>query len=345
MLGVIVMGNNSGIGNQSRRYVNMLKPDRILYIDSTSFSKNKEQHMEWYDSFKGYKVDGFPTNREINVFLKGLTHVLVTENPMNFYMLDACKQAGIKLFIASNYEFCDHLNNRNLTLPYKFLMPSYWHLETMIEKFGADRVMYLPPPTDPNEFAQARETNFARRGDRPKLLHIIGTLAVHDRNGTLDLLEALKYTQSDFELTIRSQHQLPKEYNTNDSRVRFAVEDIKDPQDMYKDFDALILPRRYGGLSLTTNEGLMSGLPIIMPDISPNNKLLPKEWVVQANKKGEFFTRTMIDIYEVKPQDLAQKIDWLLSQDLESIKIQAFDLGHSNFSPAVLRPKYEELFK
>jgi glycosyltransferase involved in cell wall biosynthesis len=341
-LGLIVFCNNSGLGNQTHRLAEMIRPDRLLAIDSSGFSKNKKQNWNWYKGFSGYKVSGFPSNFEIKKFLKGLTDVMVCENPLNFFLLSEAKRLGIRVFIQSNFEFCDHLN-KNIDLPTKFLMPSYWKVEEMKEKFGDDRVQYLPPPIDPNDFKNARDINFTRNG-RKRFLHIIGTLAINDRNGTLDLLEAVKKSESDFELVIHSQHNLPDNYFINDHRIKYRIEDMANPEQLYKDFDALILPRRYGGLSLSTNEALMSGLPVIMPDISPNNELLPKEWLVPAKIKTKFMTRTMIDVYQTNIKMLAKKIDEFANKEsLDNDKINAFDLGHSNFSPSVLRSKYQNL--
>jgi glycosyltransferase involved in cell wall biosynthesis len=333
-LGLMVRGDYGGISIQSRRLANFLKPERILYIDSRSFSKNKEQHPEWYDGFNGYKVDGFPTNREVIKFMQGLTHFLCIENPHNFLFFSLGKQKGIKTFCQTNYEFADNIRDPSLPLPDKFLMPSYWKLDEMKERFDAE---YLPPPINPEEFSTARDINLNRKGNR--FLHIVGTLAAEDRNGTLDLLKALKHTQSSFELIIRSQHPLPPEYMTDDHRVKYIIENTPETQDMYKDFDALILPRRYGGLSLPVQEALISGLPVLMPDISPNNQLLPKEWLFKARKKSELFTRMIIDVYE--SLDIAEKIDWLVNQDL---KAQAFEIGYNEFAESSLKERYDKHF-
>jgi len=211
----------------------------------------------------------------------------------------------------------------------------------MKQRFGDDKVIYLPPPIDPNEFKEAREVNFKRKGTK-RFLHMVGTLASKDRNGTLDLINSLKYTKADFELVIHSQQELPREYMVEDRRVKYSMRNVENACDLYKDFDALILPRRYAGLCLPTNEALMSGLPVIMTDTSPNNEWLPKEWLVKCKKIGEFMTRTMIDIYGSDIKALAKKIDWLVEQD-DDIKIQAFDLGYSNFSESVLLPKYQNI--
>lgn len=336
------MSNNSGIGNQTRRLCQMLKPFRIMAIDSTNFSKNKEQHWNWYDGFTGYKINGFPSNHEVDAFLKGLTHVLCVENPFSFYLLKRAKMLGIKVYIQTNYEFCDHLCN-NIELPTKFLMPSYWMLQEMKARFGPERVEYLPPPLDPAEFKHAREVNFLHAGPR-QFLHIVGTLAVHDRNGTLDLLHALQYSRGKFTLTIRSQHPLPAEYSVDDYRVRYVIEDAQEPAQMYEGYDALIMPRRYGGLTLSMNEALMSGLPVIMTDISPNNMILPKDWLVEAGRTGSFMARTSIDIYASNLRKLGEKIDWLVNQDLDRMKTNAFNLAHKTFAPSSLKVAYDRLW-
>jgi len=343
-LGMFVFANDSGLGAQTRRLCQMLKPDRLLAIDMSKLSKNSIQHFEWYDNFNGYKVNGVPTNHELIVFLRGLTHVILCETALNNQFYALAKQMNVKVFLQSNYEFCDHLVN-NIIPPTKFLMPSYWKIMEMQTEFGEDRVMYLPPPINPIEFKEARQINFARQStDKPRFLHIVGTLAANDRNGTLSLLESLRYSKGDYELVIRSQHELPKEYIVNDRRVKYDIQNVTDAQDMYKDFDCMILPRRYGGLSLTTNEALMSGLPVIMSDISPNNKLLPAQWCVPAKKIGQFKTRTMIDIHGVDVKMLGKTLDWLCENNLDQMKTQAFEMAHSNFSESVLQSKYEALF-
>ncbi len=342
-LGIVCFANDGGLGAQTRRLTYMLKPDRILVVDSSGFSKNRHQNWQWYSGFAGYKVDGFPSDFEVRKFLAGLTDVIVCENPLNFHLFAYAEKLGIRVYCQSNYEFCDNLDKPHLPLPYMFLMPSYWMVDEMKQKFGDSRVMYLPPPIDMNEFREAREANFARRG-KLKLLHIVGTLAAHDRNGTLDLLDALRYTDSDFELVIRSQHELPAEYLVTDHRITYRIGNEIENSALYKDFDALILPRRYGGLSLTTNEALSSGLPVLMPDISPNNKLLPKEWLYEARKHTDFMARTKIDVYKTEPKKIAEKIDWLLSQDLGELKPKAFEIAYDNFSDTILRDKYINLW-
>lgn len=351
-LGIMVRGDHSGLGAQTRRMCQLIKPERILYIDSTPFGRNTQQNFNWYDGFSGYKVKGFPNNKEVEKFMDGLTHFICCENPHNFHFYEYAKKRNIKTFCVVNYEFCDNLAHPEYPEPDYFIMPSYWKMEEMVKKYGKDRVIYLPPPMDPNEFKIARQTNINREGKQIKFLHVIGTLAAHDRNGTLDLIEALKLTKQDFSLTIKSQHPLPPEYITNDPRISYKVGNEADNQSLYTDFDALILPRRYGGLCLVMNEALMSGLPVLMPAISPQSELLikAKGWDFQsllfsAKQTGQFMARVPIDIYTSDFKILAKTIEDFSRFNSPQNKVNAFELAYKEFSNTVLEERYSDLWQ
>ena len=341
-LGILARMDDSGLGNQTKRLVDFLKPEKVLVIDSTPFGKNKVQHRDWYKDYNAFGIKGFPTNNDVEIFGKDLTHFFCCENPHNFHFYVYGKRKNYKTYCQTNYEFCDNLN-RLVPLPDKFIMPSYWYLEDMQHRFGNDRVLYLPPPLDLSKFDS--ETNKARSY---RFLHIVGTLAEHDRNGTLDLLSIIKYIPYDFKLVVRSQHQLPSEYIIKDERIVYEIGNVQNPADMYKGFDALILPRRYGGLCLTCNEALASGLPVIMPDISPNNRLLKKNWLVDAKKVNTFMARVSIDVCSVDDMLLVDRISEFITMKNEQLlkeKQDALQIAKDNFSEEVLFPKYAELWK
>jgi len=293
-----------------------------------------------YDGFTGINSNGFPDNITVRKFLNGLTHVLTAETFYSYEMLRLARMHDIKTFNQVNYEFCDNLL-RKLPEPYMWLMPSYWSLKVMTDKFG--NVQYLPPPIFTNDFKQARETNFARSGYR-RFVHIVGKQASHDRNGTEDVLEALEFVDADFELVIRSQYDLP--YKINDRRVTFDIGNKLNQNELYQDFDAMIMPRRYGGLCLPMDEALSSGLPVIMTDISPNNQILPENWLVQVAAKKQFMARTMINCFKSDVADLAKRMTELATMsddELLAEKQRAFEIGFNEFDADNLRPKYYEI--
>ena len=334
-IGLIARSDNSGLGNQTRELAYMLNPSKILLIDSGSFNEN-EQHPEWYSSYNVQNNLGFIGDRVALEFLQDLDVVISCEIFYNKNFPNLARESGVKTILQYNYEFLDHLQHRRLPFPDILLSPSSWYLEDVVSKFGSFcKTIHLPPPTDHNKFENARKTNLKTN---KKLLHIAGRVAIMDRNGTDTVIEMMKHSKEDFVLEIRSQEKL--NYSINDDRIKIISNNIKNQEDLYSGYDAMVLPRRYAGLCLPMNEALLSGLPVFMTDISPNNQVLPSEWLVSSHKIGELMTRTMLDVYSADPVQLAAKIDAYMSSDQTEEKKKAFDIGYSNFSQESLRQKY-----
>ena len=338
MLGLIARSDKTGLGYQTRNLAYMLKPDKIMLIDSTSFNGNK-QHPEWYDGFDVVTIKGFPREHHCRQFITGLTKLVMCENPYNFALIKLANEQGIKTFIQYNWEFLEY-HRAGFPRPTNFWSPSYWHLDKMQSAYPD--TIYLPPPSYANDFKTAREVNFNRSGKR-RFLHIIGKAAHADRNGTASVILAALNSKNDFELVIKSQTPIDK--RVDDKRIVYEVGDPDDQADLYADFDAMILPRRYGGLCLPMNEALLSGLPVIMTDISPNNRVLPAEWLVPATVIDRFLARTMIDVYEADINVLTARIDGLCDlrlEELNGLKAEALQIALENYTNDRLLPKYEE---
>jgi hypothetical protein len=334
-IGLIARSDNSGLGNQTRELAYMLNPNKILLINSSTFNEN-EQHPEWYKNYSVQENLGFIGDKVALDFLKDLDVVISCEIFYNKNFPNLARESGVKTILQYNYEFLDHLQHRRLPFPDMLLSPSSWHLEDVVNKFGSFcKTIHLPPPTDHNKFKNAREANLKTN---KKLLHIAGKVAVMDRNGTDTVIEMMKHSKEDFILEIRSQQKLS--YSINDDRIKIIFDDIKNQEDLYSGYDAMVLPRRYAGLCLPMNEALLSGLPVFMTDISPNNDVLPSDWLVESYRIGELMTRAMLDVYSADPAQLAAKIDMYMSGDQAEAKKEAFDIGYSNFAQESLKQKY-----
>lgn len=319
-LGLIVRQDNTGLGYQSRALNKMLNPHKVLRIGK----------------------DEIPTYAQFEWLFKDIDTMLTCETPYVYEAWNWAQQAGVKTFCQPNWEFFDGLVQPNMPHPDQYLIPSYWHLEDFQKMFP--NATYLPPPTP--DLPIARKVNIRRSGGiyRPgkrRFVHIVGHNAMYDRNGWADLRDALGHTDADFELVVYSQQDIT---GVADPRVKYHVFDIKNQEDLYTDFDALILPRRYGGLCLPMQEALMAGLPVIMPDISPNNRILPKDWLLPAEITAHFEGRSTIDVYSTV--GLAQKIDWLCAIPNERLKFEkelAYNIAYTNYSSQVLKSRYEDL--
>jgi hypothetical protein len=319
----------------------MLNPNKILLINSAPFNNNK-QNPDWYKDYNVYSTkNGMPTTKEIVWFLKDVDVVISCETFYHLDLVDLARQQGTKTILQYNYELFGNLTNPNWSLPDVLLSPSLWNIEIVKEKFGSVcDVIHLPPPTNESLFNKAKDNNLSK--DHNRILHIAGKKAAKDRNGTESIFEMVKHSKEDYELVIKSQ--TPLNPNCKDSRVKIEIGNPASREDMYDGFDAMILPRRYAGLCLPMNEALMSALPVFMTNVSPNNKILPEDWLVESTKIGSFRTKSMVDIYDIAPDKFANIVDgYIKNNNKKEFKEKALSIGLENFSIDKLKQKYLEI--
>lgn len=342
-LGIIVRSDNTGLANQTLAITKMLNPSKVILINSTPFNGNI-QHPDKYKGYGGLIVDGFIRRSHIRKVLAGITHLITCEIPYNYQVFSYAKAIGVKTVLQPNFEFLDYLIDETLPYPDAFFLPSNWRVDEINSKFSnKTKIEYLPPPTFEADYEKAKNINMSRSG-KIRILHVRGREAVYDRNGTESILMSLKHSKADYELVIRSQSAFNSPL-LNDPRVKLDIRDLSTPQELYEDFDFMVYPRRYGGQAMPCNEALISGLPVIMNDIDPNNRILPKKWLVKATKESSFRARTDIDVYTSNYKELGAKIDELVSlgrKELDKHKQEAYNLGIQNFSPSVLKNKWLE---
>jgi glycosyltransferase involved in cell wall biosynthesis len=337
-LGIIARADKTGLGNQTKELVDMLKPDKVLLIDSSHFNGNK-QYPEWYEGYNVTKTQaGFMSNMEVNAFLNEIDVVISCEIFYNRRLAALAHRRGIKTILQYNYEFFEYFVVEGMRQPNILLSPTTWHLDYMDKYFGGkSKVMHLPPPTTPAIFDDAKKINMAKTHKR--ILHVAGKRASKDRNGTDVVIEMLEYSKANYELVVTVQG----DFNPYCSDPRLTIDNSNPDNraELYSGFDFVILPRKYGGLCLPMNEALLSGLPVIMTDISPNNDILPPEWLVEASKTAEVQFKGLVELYETDPQKLAELVDKFVNEyDIAEEKQKAFDLGYNTFSPDVLKDKY-----
>jgi glycosyltransferase involved in cell wall biosynthesis len=279
-----------------------------------------------------------PRTKEILSFLDDIDVVISCETFYHLDFIDIARKKNIKTILQYNYELFGNLVHPEWLLPDVLLSPSSWNIEVVRDRFQSEcKVYHLPPPTDTSLFNSARENNLSKTHRR--ILHVAGKKAAKDRNGTNTVVEMLKHSTADYELVVTTQ--TPLDFITKDSRLTVNKDNIRNREDLYNGYDAMILPRRYAGLCLPMNEALISGLPVFMTDIPPNNQILPKEWLVQSNKIGEFKTKSMVDIYDANQEELAKSIDdYFNNKSIYDNKQKAIEIGFNNFSVETLKDKW-----
>lgn len=294
-IGLIARADSRGLGIQTLEVFRHLKPVKTMVVDCPS-ANPLPIRRDWYPGATW--IHGLPTARDFRTWLQGLDVVYTAETGYSPALWDEAEHAGVKTVLHVNLEFLDRHDRPTL-----WAAPTLWRFDELPEP-----KLHLPVPITllPDHPHPATASQF---------LHVIGRPAIHDRNGTHILLEALRYVQTPITVTITCQDSsyvadaLPGVHVPGHVRLDVRTGDVADHRDLYADQHVMVLPRRFGGLCLPAQEAMGAGMPVIMPHISPNNSWLPARWLVPAEQRGEFTAKTRVQLYTTDPYELAVKMD------------------------------------
>ena len=344
--GLIARADESGLGIQTWEIYRHLNPDKVLVIDLDEMADDRDHCNKHVDlsRYPGALVNEGPTPSPhiIEGFLEGLDLVFTCETFYTYDLLNRANHRGIKTILQYNYEFLDYLRDPHLPRPTLLAAPSLWNYFRV--HFSSK--IHLPVPIATEVFTPNPDPPATAR----RFLHPVGRPATHDRNGTKNLIAALRHVRTPMTIRFSCQRTDTLDALLADAVIPHHVEVIvagpaKNYWDNYADVDAVILPRRYGGLCLPANESLGAHLPVLMPNIDPNNRWLPADWLYPATPSGGFEARAHIDVYKSPPVSLARTIDrFATDPDLyKKAKDQARELAGA-MSWETLAPQYRRIF-
>lgn len=330
-LGLIARADNSGLGIQTWEFYKHMKPAKTLVVDLSDLNGNK-QFPERYPDNATF-ASGLLNTGTIIEFLQDLDVVFVAEAPYNYYLYARAREMGIKTAVQYNYEFFDWFSFPWYPMPDMLIAPSFWHYDEVDQFCRENNILhtYLHCPVNRELLPYREKSQFKT------FLHNAGRSAAYDRNGTETVIDAARFSVSDAKFLIKFQgeqglgHQSTStidDYRRRaegipEEKLEIRVIETPDYWNNYDEGDVMLLPRRYGGNCLPLNEALSTGMPVIMPSISPNNEFLPAEWQLPAGKVGEFMPRTKIDIFGIDPVALAAKVDVLANYDDNAARMES----------------------
>jgi hypothetical protein len=265
-LGVVVRAEHRGLGIQTRAVADALSADRVLWVEPRPASWS--QHP---DLFAHHQVThtawrrGWLDEQTVRRWLEGLDVVYTAETGYDPRLPDWCDAAGCGLVRHANPEQlgADEVEAAGSTV---WWAATPWRLDRLP---AGTRV--VPMPVDPPAGFDPSLRN--RDPGRPiNFVHSMGHHAEGDRAGTEVVAAAVRGLVHPCRVDVfcqdRRMSAVFKAPPGVDLRVR--TRGVADRWDQFRGGDVLLLPRRYGGLSLPTLEGLAAGLVAVMPDCSPN---------------------------------------------------------------------------
>lgn len=253
-LGLIVRADQRGLGQQTWEIYRHLQPVVTVCVDISPIDVRGvwPQHFDRFPDAIISPWSGYlnPLTTEAVAALLSCDVIFTVETTYDPRLFEMAAAKGVKTVIYVNPELHRPHETDHAT---EVWAPTRWRLDHLPE-----RTKVVPMPVAVDRFD-------TETGDG--WLFVGGHQARADRDGMMLAIRAAR--GAGIRLTVTSQDRL---------RASPHFELRPSPEnywELYEDMGFLILPRRYGGLSLKAQEALAAGLVVVMPDVVPN-----REWPI-----------------------------------------------------------------
>lgn len=300
-IGVPIRNDGRGLAVQTQAFAHYLGAERLLvHVPGPSDA-----------TFPTTPVDGVATmvvgagwrlpEQPVRAWLEGLDVVVGAESFYDDRFADWCREAGAVSVLMVNPEFTPPDGQGwGIGRPDAWWSATSWRRELL--PVGAEVV---PQPVATDRFAPVEP-----HGGRCRWLHTAGKRALHDRNGTEALLAALPLLREPCTVTIACQDGAPLALPPLPAHVEVNVVGAAPSYwSLYAGHDALVLPRRYGGLCLPVGEAMAAGMAVLMPDVAPNRDAWPVATFPALGHKPERMPGGMVPVHRFEPAQIAAAMD------------------------------------
>jgi glycosyltransferase involved in cell wall biosynthesis len=301
MVGAIVLATHQGLGYLAKDFFDNGVVDKVLIKHHGS----RENHPEWYGN-KGKWLQ--PENYEW--FFNGLDSVIYFEDPFEWKLLIEARKRGIKNVLCPMHE-CTRF-----PFPYEpdlLLCPSLIEMDL----YKGKNTVFAQIPV---------KEEWKLREKARVFVHNAGNGGLGGRNGTKELIEAMKYVKSPIKLIIRSQSV---DLKCDDQRVEIRKGQFEH-KDLYNEGDIFIFPEKFNGLSLPIQEAYASGMPIMSTNRYPFNTWLPNELLIPVKGYKKETIAVEFDSAIIDPKDIAETIDRWYNKDITKYSLMGKEWGEKN---------------
>lgn len=327
-LGVIGRADHGGIAAQTLSVArNMPNVEACLVLDLGKKGRGPFDPTPWLKLDCDVRVARYPFgDADLDWIIDASDVIYEPEGPPPFRD-DFVQRCGF-----AETEFVIHVNPELWRTRYDGptvtkALPTSWHADRFPD------ATFLPMPVDTRRF-QPREGPITAA----RFFHLAAP-AMDDRNGTGLVRAALPYVGSTCTLTTRGvltidgddAPQLSASQTVGNVAVRHFPA-APTPEDVYPTAcNVLVLPRRYGGLSLPMLEAAALGWPIVSLDLPPQDEWLPLTTRVPVSETPTY--TPMIGgseaVYDARPEDLAAVLDLLATDRLVFADARDASLAHA----------------
>jgi len=320
-VGSLVFATDQGLGYLAKAfYDNGIVTDPIVVRHG-----RRPTHTEWYP---GAPVLSDLTARaliEVDRVLDVVDAMLCFETPFLWEVFNRAREKNVRTFLMPMYE-C--MPSRLPVEPDRYICPSLLDL-----RYFPDRSVHIPVPVKVKHQLRTRAKVF---------VHNAGNGGLRGRNGTDELLRAMRLVKSPAKLLLRSQVQRDwPPYPELLGKVTLTT-GVVPADSLYEEGDVFVFPEKFNGLSLPLQEAHAAGMLVMATDRFPNNEWLPTDPLIKVShyERSRVAARCVeFDEAILDPKDIAEKIDDWYDADITAYSEAGAEYAKEN-SWDVLKPRY-----
>lgn len=377
-VGSIVYATDQGLGILAKSFY-----DHGIITDVIVVRHGRHPtHDEWYPgAHQVANLKDWRQQQAMAGWCEGMDVMLFLETPFVWELIDHCRSKGVKTVLMPMFE-CEPTTLP--ACPDLVLCPSLldlryysWYVGSnpivagqMLTRKDGLKSVFLPVPV---------EYPWRQRTRAEVFVHNAGHGGLKGRNGTAELIEAMRHVKSGARLTLRAQESSRQYWaagqlrDANNTPVNLPDNiDLKigtfPYEQLFAEGDVFVFPETFNGLSLPLQEARAAGMLVMCGDRFPMNTWLPTkvETPDRYNPFGGFprLTETMSPLIPVEgyvksrigppynefdeavfsPKTIAAKIDEWYVRDITEYSQQGREWAEEN-SWEVLGPKYKAVLE
>lgn len=299
-VGSVILATSQGLGYLAKDFYDNGIIDKVFVWKHSS----RENHYEWYPD----RVSDIDDLLDCNI-------ILYFETCFDFDFMKRAKAKGIKIVFIPMYE-CSNPNM--VRIADKIINPS------LLDQQYYPEGEFIPIPVN---------KEWKLRENAKVFVHNSGNGGLGGRNGTKELLEAMKWVKSPIKLILRSQGHIEP---INDPRIEVRIGTF---DDIWSEGDVFIFPEKFNGLSLPLQEAFASGMLVMTTDRFPNNTYLPREPLIPVKSYKKERIAVEFDCAVIDPKDIAERIDYWYNKNITEYSLKGKEYGEQT-SWQNLKEKY-----
>lgn len=292
MIGMTCLATEQGLGILAKQFYDAGIVDLVSIHPHTS----RKNHYDWY-----------PYHVSQETLLDRCDTILFFEDPFNWKLIPQARERGIKTVLIPMYE-CSRT-------PFPYVPDEIWSPSVLDQQYYPGSKLVQIPVT---AYAGLRQKAHV-------FVHNAGNGGLGGRNGTKELIEAMKYVKSPIKLILRSQ--IPIE--CDDERVEVRVGTFP-YESLWKEGDVFVFPEKFNGLSLPIQEAYGSGLLVMAGARFPNTEYLPNEPLIPVSGYHKEKIAVEFDCAEFSPEIIAATIDAWYDKDISEYSKRGIEWGLKN---------------